>query len=184
MSFLFFVFAVVFFGPLSVFSALSGASAVGFCGSRSLVPPPAVWSAVSAAVAPGAVVSCGCVGGLCGLARSSFPSAVVFSAASFGSGRGSFARRSVALVRSVAASPVSVWVSFPGRACPAGLLPSAVSSRCFCGLGSGSWASLAFAVGLGVPAFVWLPAGVGVPPGWGFVSLGGGWWSLPSRLLF
>src|SRR5690606_34124227 len=98
-----------------------------------------------------------------------------FSASSFGSGRGAFARRSVAVVRAVASSPAGVWVSFPQSACPAGLLPSRSSSACFCGLGSGSWASLAFAVGLGVPSFVWLPAGVVPPAGWGFLSLGGGW---------
>ncbi|HHP7231694.1 MAG TPA: hypothetical protein ACFCUY_12650 [Xenococcaceae cyanobacterium] len=45
---------------------------------------------------------------------------------------------------------------------------------------SGSWASLAFALGLGVPCCVWLPAGVSVPASWGLVSVGGGWWvSLP-----
>jgi hypothetical protein len=38
---------------------------------------------------------------------------------------------------------------------------------------------LALACGLGVPALVWLPAGVGVPSSWGFVSLGSGWFFRP-----
>jgi len=165
--------------PSLLVSSLGGASSLGVCGSRSVVPPAAVWSSFVSGVPAGLPVSCGCVGGVCGLARGSFSGVSVFAASAFGSGRGAFARRSSALVASVAASASPVWVSFPGRACPVGLVPSASSSRCFCGLGSGSWASLALAVGLGVRAFVWLPAGV-VPPvggGWCFASLGGGWWS-------
>lgn len=174
--FFFFLFVMVLsLVPSLLVSALSGAASVGFCGSRSVVPPLSLWVSVASLVPAGAVVSCGCVGGLCGVARGSFPGAVVFSASSFGSGPSSFVRRSVALVGSVAASPAAVWVSFPAVACPAGVLPSAVSSRCFCGGGSGSWASAAFAVGSGLPVFVWLPAGLVAPRGWGFVSLGGGW---------
>lgn len=166
---------------VSPFVSLASASAVGFCGSRSVVPPVAVFAAVAALVPSGAVVSCGCVGGLCGVARSAFPGASVWRASSFGSGRGSFARRSCALVASVAARPGAVWVSFPGCACPAGLLPSSSGSRCFRGLGSGSWASLALAVGSGLRCFLWLPAGVSAPAGWGFQSLGGGWFSVAPQ---
>lgn len=165
--------------PVSVSRLLAGASSFGFCGSRSVVPPSLVWASVVASVPLSASVSCGCVGGVCSLARGSFRSASVFFASSFGFGRGSFAARSVALVRSVASSPRPLWVSFPGRACPVGLVPSSRSGSCFCGLGSGSWASLAFAVGLGVPALVFLPAGVRPPAGWGFVSLGSGWFFRP-----
>ena len=177
----FFVFVVVSVSslPASVVRVLSGARSFGFCGSRSVVPPSWVWSSVVASVPRGASVSCGCVGGLCGLARASFPSASVFRASSFGRGRGAFAARSVALVRSVAASPGSVWVSFPGVSCPVGLVPSSRSGACFCGLGSGSWASLAFACGSGVPALVWLPVGCSVPASWGFASLGCGWFFRP-----
>jgi hypothetical protein len=173
----FFIHLFLFFCmlPSFVFSSLASAPVLGFCGSRSAAPPPAVWSAVVSAVSPSASVSCGCVGGLCGLARSSFPSAVVFRASSFGSGAWSFVARSSALVSSVAASGVGLWVSFPSVACPVGLLPSHVPSRCFAGFGSGSWASLALALGSGVPALLWLPAPLSAPAGWGFVSLGGGW---------
>ena len=99
-------------------------------------------------------------------------------ASSFGSGRSAFARRSVAVVCSVA-SAGGVCVSFPSWPCSSGLVPSGVSSRCFAGFSSGSWSSVAFACGLGVPCLVFLPSGVEFPPSWllfGFRSLGGDVW--------
>lgn len=153
-----------------VLSLVSSASAVGFSGSRSFTPYSL--ELVAAAVPVGVPVFVGCAAGVDAAARGFFPGARVFSAASFGSGRGSFAGRSVAVVRAVAAVG-GLWVCFPSGRCPAGLAPSASSSRTFCGAGSGSWASLAFAAGLGLPCLVWCFA----PPAvWGFVSLGGGWW--------
>ena len=160
-------------------SFLSGFSAVGFSGSRELLPcSVAALRFVSRFVSPGASVFVGCARGADGLARSLFPSAVVFSVASgsWGRSRGSFAARSVACVRAVA-SASGCWVSFPCSPCPAGLLPSCSSSRCFRGFGSGSWSSLAFAVGCGVPCLVFLPPGVSVPAGWPLVAVGGGWFS-------
>lgn len=158
--------------PSAVSSAVAGAPAVAFCGSRRVAPPASVLGAVAGRVAAGAPVLVGCVGGLCAAVRSRFPFARVFAASAFGSGPSAFARRSVALVRA-AAGAGAVWLSFPAAACPPGLVPSRVSGRCFSGSGSGSWASLCFAVGLGVPAFVWLPAGCPAPS-W-LVPLGGGW---------
>jgi hypothetical protein len=92
----------------------------------------------------------------------------VVRASSFGRGASAFARRSVAVVSAVR-SAGGVWVSFPSSPCPSGLVPSGSSSRCFAGFSAGSWSSVAFAVGCGVP----------FPPSWllfGFVSLGGGVW--------
>jgi hypothetical protein len=165
---------------------LVSAPAVGFSGSRSAGP---ACLAACRAVLPlvrGAVFV-GCAAGLDAAVRAAVPSASVLSASSFGAasvGRGAFAARSVALVRAVvaagqgaASSPV--WVSFPGRACPAGLAPCAAPARCFSGLGSGSWAALAFAAGLGLPCLVFLPAGVSAPAGWGFRLLGRGWFLRP-----
>jgi hypothetical protein len=166
--------------PASVLSVFARAGAVGFSGSRSSVPAvvPVVAAAVASLRCP---VFVGCARGVDAAFRTAFPSASVFSASSFGVGRGSFAARSAACVRAVAVAGAGsagsflggLWVSFPSVLCPAGLLPSASSSRAFCGSGSGSWASAAFAVGSGLPVLVfgWAP-----PAGWGFVSLGGGWW--------
>ena len=149
---------------------------VVFSGSRRSLPPASLLSSVFSAVHPSAFVVVGCASGVDHAVRRAFPRASVFFASSFGSGRASFARRSVAVVATAVGVRGSFFVSFPGVACPAGLLPSAVSSRCFCGLGSGSWASLAFAVGSGVSSLLWLPAGISAPVGWGFVPLGSGWW--------
>jgi hypothetical protein len=166
--------------PAAVLSVLSQAGAVGFSGSRSAVPAvvPAVAAAVAALRCP---VFVGCARGVDAAFRGFFPGASVLAASSFGSGRGSFAARSAACVRAVAVAGAGsagsflggLWVSFPSGPCPSGLLPSASSSRAFCGSGSGSWASAAFAVGSGLPVLVF---GFAPPAGWGFVSLGRGWW--------
>ena len=161
--------------PAPVAAAVSSASSVGFSGSRSVVPP--VLSGVLALVAgSSASVLVGCARGVDGAVRSGLPASrlYVFRASGFGSGRSAFARRSAAFVRALAAAG-GVLFSFPSGACPGGLLPSASSSAVFCGSGSGSWASLGFALGLGVPCFVFLGS-VPAPRGWGLVSLGGGWW--------
>ena len=164
--------------------SISDFPCVGFSGSRSLVgvSRPALVAAVRA-VSPSASVVVGCAGGVDEFFGCQFPHrARVFRASSFGSGRSSFARRSVAVVSAVAAAG-GCWVSFPSSPCPAGVVPSSSSSRCFCGGGSGSWASLAYAAGCGVPCFVCLPAGVAAPP-W-LSSVGGGWFvtaPVPAQL--
>ena len=154
--------------PASVSSALSSAALVGFSGSRSSVP--AVASSVAALVS--GRVAVGCARGVDEFFRAQFPSASVFRVS--GSTRGAFAARSVSFVSALASSG-GVLVSFPSSPCPVGLLPSSYSSRAFSGLGSGTWASLAFAVGRGVQCFVFAP--FGVPSGWGFAPCGGGWFS-------
>jgi hypothetical protein len=161
--------------PASLSSVLVGSGLVGFSGSRSAAPP--VLSSVLCLRARSSALSfVGCAAGVDSSVRRGLSSSAVrvFSASSFGVGRGAFAARSVAFVRGLAVGG-GVLVSFPSAACPVGLFPSASSSRAFCGSGSGSWASLAFAVGSGVPCFVFAP--FGVPSGWGFVALGSGWFS-------
>ncbi|MCT7975183.1 hypothetical protein [Laspinema olomoucense] len=162
---------------------IKSSSAIAFSGSRS--PHPSSVNVVSEAVASVPVsvpVSVGCQRGIDAAVREACPRARVFRAADFGSGKGAYAARSMACVRSVAVSGAipegiagGLWIAFPSSACPAGLMPSASSPRCFSGKGSGTWASLAFAIGLGVRSLVWLPESVSVPVGWGFENLGGGW---------
>lgn len=163
--------------PPSLVSALQASSLAVFCGSRKNVPPSILFSTVASSVPKYCRVACGCVGGLCGLARASFPNAFVFRASMFGTGASSYARRSINLVGFATGCQSSVWLSFPSSSCPVGLLPSSNSSKCFCGLGSGSWASLALASGCGVSCFVWLPPHVSFPSNWGFSSIGGGWFT-------
>lgn len=90
---------------------------------------------------------------------------------------GRLASRSAALVATVAASGEGRgFVGFVSSPCPSGLVPSSSPLACFSGAGSGSWASLALASGLGLPVVVF-PAGelVGpfaLPASWGsWVSL-------------
>ena len=164
--------------PPSVVSALSSASAVVVCGSRRVVPPvlrPFLVLLASLRCA----VACGCCGGVPALCRLSVSRAVVFRASSF-AGASVAARlvaRSCALVRSLVGVPGALWCSFPLGSCP----PSCRPGPSWCSCGSGSWSSLALAVGSGVPALVWLPASVRFP--WvGAVSLGSGWFFVPSRV--
>jgi hypothetical protein len=107
---------------------------------------------------------------------------------------GRLASRSAALVSAVAASGAGRGlVGLVSSSCPAGLGPSSSPSECFSGYGSGSWASLALAAGLGLPVVVF-PVGAlastgsaGVlPASWGsWISLGssGSAWSGGFRLV-
>ena len=165
----FFCFAVSVLASSSVFS---GVVSVGFSGSRS--PSAAASAALSAllrVVPSGVRVSVGCARGVDLLCRSFFgasPSLLVFSVASgrFGSGRSAFARRSSRCVLSVAAGSRGLLVALPSAPVPpAGVRPS----RSFFGGGSGSWGSLAFALGRGRRVLLWLPSGC-LPPSWSGVS--------------
>jgi len=161
----------------------SGLVSVGFSGSRSLSPAAsAALSALLPLVPAGVRVSVGCALGVDAVVRSWFggsASLLVFSVASgrFGSGRSAFARRSCRCVSSVASGSRGLLVVVPVGACPAGVRPS----RSFSGRGSGSWGSLAFALGRGRRVLLWLPSG-SRPPVWAGVSWslsslpGGCWW--------
>lgn len=152
-------------------------SCFGFSGSRKWLQSPAPLSAAAAAVPPSSRVLVGCAAGVDAFFRSAFPAAEVFAVSSgqWGRGRGAFAARSVACVRAVSAGG-GLWVSFPSSPCPVGLLPSSSQSQCFSGFGSGSWASLAFALGSGVPCLVFLGQ-LPVPQAWGLSPVPGlpGW---------
>lgn len=175
----------------SVSSLVASASLLGVSGSRA--PASGCRRAVQWALAQraaGARVVTGCASGVDALGRS-VSSAVVLRASAFGSGPGACAARSVAVVRHVAGGAGALWLSAPGRACPVGLAPASSPSACFTGLGSGSWASLALAVGLGTRALVWLPSGVAAPSGWPLALIcqgrAGAWWAssvAPQGALF
>lgn len=153
----------------------------GFSGSR--VPSPVSLTALNwlcDLVPSGAAVMVGCARGIDQAARQFFPTAQVFWATDYGTGRGSFAVRSITCVKSVAAAG-GLWAAFPSNPCPVGLMPSSTSSKCFCGKGSGTWASLALAVGLGVTCLVFIPRTITVPTGWQLQStVPTGWELHPS----
>ncbi len=161
--------------PSALSSALSVTPAVAVSGARNPAPASLVALGLCLSAVPSSVpVSVGCARGVDACVRSARPSARVFRASSFGSGRLSFVRRSAAVVGSVPWG--SVFLAFPGVPCPSVVVPRASVSSCFCGGGSGTWASLALAVGVRLRCFFFLPASV-PPPAWlGVRSLGGGWW--------
>ncbi len=161
---------------------------VGFCGSRRLPSSfrPLVFRIVRGVQGSGQGVAVGCAAGADALVRSAARDPLVFSVASgeWGRGRSAFARRSVALVRAVAASgPGAAFVGFVSVPCPARVVPAPRwrSGRPV----SGSWSALALASGLGLPVFVFWCGGVGAPPlpgawggSWSRVAAGplaGGW---------
>lgn len=175
------MFSVSRFAPSaalrSVACAVELAPAVGFCGSRcGFVSSSAevAFASLCAVLPVGVSVLVGDARGVDGAVRSLFPAAGVFRVQ--GSGRSAFAARSVRFVRSLAFRR-GVLVAFPGAACPVGLRPSDSVSACFCGLGSGSWASVAFALGLGCSVLVWVPESSWVPRSFGLEPLGGGWFA-------
>ena len=174
---------VVFTFPLPRGVVMSSSALVGFSGSRSLSGSHRglVLDLISSILRSGRGVAVGCAPGLDAMVRAACPGAEVFRVA--GSGRGDFAARSVACVQAVASSGIgSGWVSFPGSACPDGLVPSCHSSLCFCGTGSGSWASAAYAVGLGLPLVVF-GLNRSLLPSWGtWVCAGSGPWAHGFRL--
>lgn len=138
----------------------------GFSGSRSLSGASYKKCGQLASFFSGfGAVLVGCASGADAAVRAAVPSAQVFKVSC--RSRGAYAARSVKFVKALFLSQSPVLVSFPGSGCPSGLAPSAFPSRCFAGFGSGSWASLAFAVGLGIPIRVFLPSGVQPPSSWG-----------------
>jgi hypothetical protein len=161
---------------------------VGFTGSRNLAQ--SYFPLVSRVVAgfAGQPLAVGCAAGADQAVRLAAPGVQVFQASAFGAGRHAFVKRSVALVQAVAGSSSPLIVGFVGGSCPAGLVPSPQVSRCFNGSGSGTWATLALATGLGVPVAVfWCGSGVSQLPAawgqWGSASghLAGGWHLAPVQ---
>ena len=137
------------------------APVVGFSGSRVLCPGLAdAIDYVGSFVPRAAVVYVGDCRGVDKYVRSRCDRVRVFETKRFAN----TAHRSIEFIRALA-SAGGVLVAFPSSPCPGGVAPSGSSSRCFCGGGSGTWASAAFAVGLGVPVAVWV-GGSRVPAHW------------------
>lgn len=78
--------------------------------------------------------------------------------------------RSVELVETTATFNLGTpcgFVAFPGKPCPSLVIPSKSAVKCFCGAGSGTWASAALAVGRGVPLWVGGLPQSSLPLSWG-----------------
>ena len=159
--------------------ATTAPQVVVFSGSRRLSPiyRPLVQRVVEAVKADGRIILVGCANGADAFVREAAPAAKVFQAVNYGDGPSSFARRSIAMVERAATRPGSGLIVFPGLPCPEGLFPSNRPAACFCGLGSGSWASAALAYGLGL-SLVIFPCGFSALPPWGeWCPAGSGVWT-------
>lgn len=154
------------------------AHTVGFTGSRKGFPVQWLVKAVALSVLHcGHSVAVGCAAGVDAVVRRFCPSAQVFNVASPGAGSGlsfaaALARRSQLMVQAC-----SILVGFASVTCPAGVSPS----NHFSGGGSGTWASIAYAISQGVRVFVFPAAGVPLPawPGGQWLQAApSGLWSL------
>ena len=147
---------------------------MGFSGSRS--PSEEAEKALKELldlVPSGARISVGCARGIDAIARNYFQNSnlEVFSVSSgeFGTGRAAFARRSSACVLSV--SENGLIVAVPSSAAPVGVKVG----KSFNGRGSGTWGTIAFALGHGRKVLVWADK----VPQWEKVSwekLENNWW--------
>ena len=131
-----------------ILPTLSQYTAFSFSGSRHGSAAARVFLPAFAAMFSTASVRVGCASGVDALVRDAFPSAGVFRA---GLGRGALVARSVRLVRASGADG-GLLIAFPAldtppRGCRVG--------QSFCGGGSGTWGSVALALGLGYPVLVW-----------------------------
>lgn len=150
-------------------------STVGFTGSRSLAGKQALLCQHLArlAIVSGQSVFVGCAGGADLYARQGVSlaggQATIFTAQS--SKPHHLVKRSASFVQSLAAASVPLLVAFPNTRCHPQLFPSPYQKYTFAGFGSGSWATSAMAVGLGVPLAVFLPSTIQPPAHWGSWSV-------------
>ena len=125
-------------------------------------------------------VGVGCANGVDKLVRSYFPQAIVFKVQP-PINRKAFALRSTRLVNWVAASS-GLLIAFPASSCPNSIVPS----LSFRGFGSGTWGTIALAIGLQTPVLVFIHSSFGnvFPAPQSLAShfrqlgfcLGGYWW--------
>lgn len=165
---------------MNIADIITNSTLIGFSGSRVLCHRETI-SAVNQVIElipSHAKVHVGDAAGIDALVRNLIPEATIFQAIPrYYGDKSAFAGRSIKCVRSVL-EPGGLWVAFPNKPCPNGLKPSTVTTECFRGTGSGTWASLAYAAGLGISCLVFLPAIA--PPDWQFQDIGGGWYYLPA----
>ena len=145
---------------------------VAFCGSRGLIGPDFRHCRETAQYAAnlGLIVLTGDANGADAAARMGAPSARVFYVK-----QGdipypaALAIRSVSMIRALAQrEPAALLIAYPDAICPDQLRPSSNPRQCFSGKGSGTWASVCFALGLGLPVLVYRKKGHRLEiPAWG-----------------
>jgi len=144
-----------------------------FSGSRRLdvSHKPYVQEIVKQILDAGVQVGVGCASGLDSFVRNTkgFSSqGQVFKVS--GNTPSAYAQRSIKMVSTANHTRCASLLFWPQGSCPAGLLPNMSSSKCFCGKGSGTWATAAFAAGLGMSVYVFGMSKLSLPSSWGVWS--------------
>ena len=138
-------------------SFIRGFSAIGFSGSRNPYSQVsnAVFNFLPKLAGYSGIVGVGCAQGVDQLVRLYFPQSLVFKVQP-PINRKAFAIRSTRLVSWVSASS-GLLIAFPSTSCPSSVAPS----LCFYGAGSGTWGSVALAVGMGASVLVFIHSSCG-----------------------
>ena len=157
--------------PAHVGAALASAPALAVTGSRAPSHQMRAALGLVLAAAP-SVVLVGCGRGIDAATRAACPGALVQVSA--GCAAWQLALRSAALATDALAARALV-AAFPSGACPGALVPSPLARRCFTGHGSGTWETLALALGIVCPAVVFLASGI-PSPAW-LRPVGGRWFA-------
>jgi hypothetical protein len=132
---------------------------IGFTGSRDGFSNNALVSQIARAVhGAGHVILVGCANGVDAIIRQSVPYKI-YSIASPASGTTTTICQALARRSQTMVSHSSVLIGFASINCPAIVNPT----KHFCGSGSGTWASIAYAVSQGKQVFVFKSAGVLLP---------------------
>lgn len=108
--------------------------------------------------------------------RENCATATVFKVSDYWSGniqKAAFAVRSQAMVKNLS-SKNGLLIGFPSSECPQGLKPS---KSAFSGHGSGTWATVAYAIALNISCLLWLPDEMQPPQQWNLITAVDGWWS-------
>lgn len=133
---------------------------IAFTGSRKGFIIPALVSQIArSAYSAGHSIIVGCANGVDAVVRHSVPTAKVFKVASPNAGSSvnfaqALARRSMSMVQHC-----TILVGFASVSCPSGVSPA----HAFGGHGSGTWASVAYAVSKGKQVFIFKASGVLLP---------------------
>jgi hypothetical protein len=151
---------------------------VGFSGSRHGAPHKLIHSAISKAH-EGATICVGCATGVDEQVRLEVgdnASLRVFRAAEYPGATypQKLANRSAALVKFLHENDGCLF-ALPMKACPNGLFPC---TQWKSAKGSGTWGTIALAVGLGLPTMLWLPNGIQPPTDWNgrLDRMSNNWW--------
>lgn len=158
--------------PAGLVRLVVEARTLGISGSRAPDPGSLAALADLAGLAPDAPLIVGDQRGIDAAAAGHWPHAQVERRAD--DTPRALVARSIQMLDRLGAEARPLLAAFPARPCPARVAPG--PRWCSGQPPSGTWSTLALAVGRGLPAAVWLPEPLLPPLEWKLRYLGGGWW--------